>query len=82
MPRARQIYVAVMNGGPDAWRAIDGEAKGGDVYEIVSVNDDPQVKWEYETGELVRCRSTTLPSGERVLVATQRVRRESGYHGL
>lgn len=72
----------MLEAGPEVWRAVDAEAKGGDIYQVVSVNDEPRVKWEYETGELARCRSTTLPSGEGVLVATQRVRRGSGYQGL
>ncbi len=37
------------------------------------VNDRPEERWEYGTGEKVRCRTGTLPSGERVLFAAERL---------
>jgi hypothetical protein len=69
----RQIYVAILEGTSDAWRRVDAVAEGVDGYRIVSKNDRPGERWEYTTGQVVRCRSMTLPTGERVLVATQRV---------
>jgi len=69
----RDIYVALLDKGNDAWRRVEAVYEGEDSYRIISENKDTQERWEYTTGECVRCRSTTLPSGERVLVATERV---------
>jgi hypothetical protein len=73
--RLRQIYVAILEGGPDAWRRVDAVSLDEDAYRIVSENDRPAERWEYTTGQVVRCRPMTLPGPgrERVLVATQRV---------
>ena len=69
----RDIYVALLNKGNDAWRRVEAVYEGGDSYRIISESDDTEERWEYTTGECVRCRSTTLPSGEHVLVATERL---------
>ena len=69
----RQIYVAVLDRGNDAWQRVDAISEGGDIYRIASVNSEPEERWEYVTDDLVRCRTMILPDGERVLVATQRV---------
>lgn len=72
-PVKHRIYVALMGKGNDAWKAVDAIHEGGDVYRITSENPNPQERWEYATGEWVRCRSTTRSNGERVLVATERL---------
>jgi hypothetical protein len=72
--RVRDIYVALLDKGNDAWRRVEAVHEGEDSYRIISENADAKERWEYTTGECVRCRSTTLPSGERVLVATERLR--------
>jgi len=76
----RDIYVALLDKGNDAWRRVEAVYEGEDSYRIISENDDAAERWEYTTGDRVRCRSTTLPSGERVLVATERLhpRNDSG----
>ncbi len=69
----RHIYVALLGQGNDSWRQVEAVSEGENAYRIVSRNDCPEERWEYGTGERVRCRTTTLPTGERVLVATQRL---------
>ena len=71
--QTRQIYVALLDKGIDAWRCVDAVYVGEDSYRIISKNEDPQERWEYTTGETVRCRAMMLPSGERALVATERL---------
>ncbi|HET6430483.1 MAG TPA: hypothetical protein VFJ30_18880 [Phycisphaerae bacterium] len=71
--RVRDIYVALLDKGDDAWRRVEAVYEGEDSYRIVSENADAKERWEYTTGESVRCRSMTLPTGERVLVATERL---------
>ena len=72
-PRVRDIYVALLGKGDDAWRCVEAVYEGEDSYRIISENDDAEERWEYTTGDRVRCRSTMLPNGERVLVATERL---------
>ena len=69
----RYIYVALLEQGTDSWRQVEAVPEGEDAYRIVSRNDRPEERWEYGTGERVRCRAAALPSGEHVLVATQRL---------
>jgi len=69
----RRIYVALLGRGNDSWRQVEAVSEGEDAYRIVSKNDRPEERWEYRTGERVRCRVASLPGGERVLVATQRL---------
>jgi len=72
-PSIRQIYVALTDQGLDNWRQVEAISEGEDIYRIISANDRPDERWEYDTGTVVRCRAATLPSGERVLVATERL---------
>jgi hypothetical protein len=69
----RQIYVALLGKGNDVWKCVDAIHEGNDAYRIVSEHSAPEERWEYGPGERVRCRATTLPTGERVLVATERL---------
>ena len=69
----RDIYVALLDKGNDAWRRVEAVYEGEDCYRIISENEDAEERWEYTTGDYVRCRSMTLPSGERALVATERL---------
>lgn len=69
----RHIYVALPDQGPDRWRRVEAVPEGEDAYRIISTNDRPGERWEYDTGAIVRCRAATLASGERVLVATERL---------
>ena len=71
----RQIYVALLSRKGERWRCVDAVSEGGDAYRIISENRDPDEQWEYTTGEVVRCRATTLRTGERILAATQRLNR-------
>lgn len=69
----RDIYVALLDRGYDAWRCVEAVYEAEDSDRIISENKDATERWEYTTGDLVRCRATTLPGGERVLVATERL---------
>jgi len=76
----RHIYVALLGQGADSWRQVEAVSEGEDAHRIVSRNDCPEERWEYGTGERVRCRAATLPSGEHVLVATQRLESRGKGH--
>jgi hypothetical protein len=73
-PEIRHIYVALLGPGrEERWTQVEAVSEGEDAYRIVSRNNRPEERWEYRTGERVRCRTAALPSGERVLVATERL---------
>lgn len=74
-------YVALLDKGDDAWRRVKAVYEGEDSYRIISENRDAGERWEYATGDMVRCRSTTLPSGKRVLVATERLHPQDDQDG-
>jgi len=69
----RRIYVGLLDRRNDGWRQVEAVPEGGDVYRIVSRNDCPEERWEYGLGDKVHCLEAVLPSGERAIVATQRV---------
>jgi hypothetical protein len=42
------------------------------VYRIVSVNHDPEdEEWQFQTGDIVRCRTRVFSGGETGLVAVE-----------
>lgn len=69
----RHIYVALMDQTGEKWQRVEAVSEDDDVYRITSTPENPDERWEYGAGTVVRCRATTLPSGERVLVATERL---------
>ncbi len=70
------IYVYLLEEGVDCWRPIDAIKRGDNLYEIVSENPDPEdEKWEFSTGDLVRCREQLFCGGRKHLVPFERVER-------
>jgi hypothetical protein len=51
------IHVRLLDEAVDVWRPVQARRLDTGTYEIVSVNDDPDVDhWEFTTGDTVRCR--------------------------
>jgi hypothetical protein len=72
-PAAETIYVALLDEGVDVWRPVQASRRAGDVFEIVSKNDDPETEsWEFPSGSLVRCIERSLSGGSH-LVAVELV---------
>jgi hypothetical protein len=72
------IYVYLLDEGVDCWRPIDAVKRGDNLYEIVSKNPDPEdEKWEFSTGDVVRCVLKTLMDRQphESLVAIEKVER-------
>ena len=70
-PRQRHnIYVAVVGEVPAVWRPVEAFHVDGDIYEIVSVNSDPEgQEWQFGTGARVRCAEHTFMDGKTGKVA-------------
>ena len=69
-----QIYVYLPDEAVDVWRPVEAERVDEDSYRIVSENPDPDdERWEFSTGEIVRCVPKVFSGGERGLVAVERV---------
>ena len=65
------IHVYLFDEGVDVWRPVEAERLGGDLYRITS-EVQYEERWEFTTGEIVRCISKVLSGGE-CLVAVARV---------
>jgi hypothetical protein len=59
------IYVRLLDEGTDAWRPVVAERFSKDTYRIIELTPDPDIeRWEFASGELVRCRHQRLSGGE------------------
>jgi len=71
------IYVYLLDEGVHVWRPVEASHRGGDQYEIVSLNRDPEDEhWQFASGDIVRCKLQRLSEGER-LVAHELVQRSA-----
>jgi hypothetical protein len=65
-----QIYVALLDEDVDTWRPVEARHEGDDHYRIISKNEDPEdERWEFQSGDLVRCKSRVFSGGSSGLVA-------------
>ncbi len=66
------IYVAVVGETPTVWRPVEAIHVGGEIYEIASVNSNPDgQQWQFETGMRVRCTEHTFMDGKTGKVAAE-----------
>ena len=66
------IYVALLDEAVEVWRPVEAAHEGEDRYRILSTNADPEEQWEFQQGELVRCRVKTFSGGGSGWVAFER----------
>ncbi len=67
------IYIFLRGEGTDVWRPVEAVPVGSTYYRIVSENGAPDdERWEFTTGEVVRCETRRLSGGE-CLVAVARI---------
>jgi hypothetical protein len=67
------IYISLRDEGTDVWRPVSAEQVHDDVYRITGTRTDDTETWEFATGDVVRCREQRFATGERGLVAYERV---------
>ena len=62
------IYVYLPDESVDVWRPVQARNLGGDRYEIVSKSANSEIeRWEFNAGDVVRCRLQQLSNGEAVV---------------
>jgi hypothetical protein len=68
-----RIYVALLDEAVEVWRPVEAANEGEDRYRILSANADPEdERWEFQQGDLVRCRRKTFSDGGSGWVAFEK----------
>jgi len=58
------IHVLLPDEVVEVWRPVQARHLGADRYQVVSVNNDPETeRWEFNAGDVVRCRCQKLSEG-------------------
>jgi hypothetical protein len=69
-----EIYVYLLDEGTDVWRPVQAEKLNNKLYRIVSNNPDPEnEKWQYSTGEIVKCEERLFSNSKKCLVAIEKI---------
>lgn len=68
----KTIHVYLRGEGVPVWRPVEAEACGARTYRITSRKDDPDERWQFQPGDLVRCEERTLSDGP-TWVAVERI---------
>jgi hypothetical protein len=64
-----KIYVDLPDELVAVWCPVEAVHLGGDVYEIIEVNADPEdTRWAFGTGAKVRCRPTPTRDGKKIIL--------------
>ncbi len=72
--RRHTIFVLVVNEPSMMWKPVEALAMSDDTYKIISANPDPQgQKWQFVTGNIVRCKQHTFMDGSQGMVAVERI---------
>jgi len=67
------VYVALLDEGTDCWRPVQAEHISGDTYRLCGPKHPDEV-WEFQPGDLVRCKFHRFSGGEERLTAFDSVR--------
>jgi hypothetical protein len=69
-----EIYVYLLDEGVDTWRPVKAEKLNDNLFRIVSDNPDPEdEKWQFSTGDIVKCEERILSNSKKCLVAIERI---------
>ena len=76
MNESTEIFVYLLDEDVDCWRPVEAVPIRKDLYEIISVNPNPEDEnWQFTTGDVVRCVRKTLNDfkSKLCLVALEKV---------
>ena len=69
-----EIYVYLLDEGTDTWRPVKAEKLSDNTFQIVSQNSDPEdEKWQFSTGDIVKCEERILSNSQKCLVAIEKL---------
>lgn len=69
-----EIYVYLLGDGTDVWRPVQAERLSDKTFRIVSNNLDPEdEKWQFSTGDIVKCEERILSNSKKCLVAIEKI---------
>jgi hypothetical protein len=68
MTGSRPIYVALLGEGTTVWRPVAAEPVGPGAFRLLGPVP-PGESWQFQPGEVVRCREYVFSDGSRVWVA-------------
>jgi hypothetical protein len=72
MPQHCEVYVGLRDEGTEVWRPVVAERLGGELFRLVGTVPDGE-SWQFQPGEVVRCREREFLGGARGLVAVEKV---------
>jgi len=78
MSERRTVHVYLPDEAVDVWRPVEAEHLGRDEYRLIGPVPEDEV-WEFQPGDVVRCRERGFEGGARGMVAFALV--ESGAPG-
>lgn len=68
------IFVLLVNEPSMMWKPVEALVMGDDTYQILSENPDPEgQKWQFRTGDIVRCEAHTFMNGSQGMIAVEKV---------
>lgn len=77
MSKTDKIYIPLLDEGTPVWRPVMAERLDQERFIIISQNFDPEdEKWQFSTGDTVRCEMKELTDGGTkiiVLVAVEKI---------
>jgi hypothetical protein len=68
----KTVYVALLDEGTDCWRPVQAEHMSGDVYRLCGPKHEDEA-WEFQPGELVRCKPRRFSGGAEEMAAFEKV---------
>jgi hypothetical protein len=67
------IHIYLLDEAVDVWRPTQAKLIRDDIYQITGSPPDDTEKWQFATGDIVRCRRQSFHDGEAGLVAYEKV---------
>ncbi|MGH9895705.1 MAG: hypothetical protein ACREA0_27725 [bacterium] len=76
MTERATILVKLLDEAVDVWRPVDAEHVGGGEYRVLGQVPEDEV-WEFQPGDVVRCRNRDFADNTTAVVAFARIQRDA-----
>jgi hypothetical protein len=71
-----QIHIRLLDEAVPVWRPVAAEHVGGDQYRVLGQIPEDEV-WEFQPGDLVRCRLQSFADNQTGLIAFATIQRDA-----